>query len=285
MIEDISNQLLGHEGSKKDRDKLQTNIQVMLYQCSDDELKLFNYISKLSEDNNLFEDYEQDQGGYIPSDKKIHINLREMRYDRYLTDNGKQIYSRDMLALCHEAFHMLEYFATPNKNQQKQDHDTSFLSLTTDEGQAFYKAARQDMSDFLLKSTGYTLEHIMSSERSEVEIRSIQIKYSDYLKRNFKSELDRFNVSTMVDAIGMETKNLFSIRHLYNNKLLVDTDGFFTHREDYNHPKNCNSEIWANMGGARLRHAKSMINSQQDLFKQTTIIYNNYITAILSTIN
>lgn len=271
--------IMGKQGNASDREDLQRDVYSMLHHFTDSELNIFRLIATFSKNNNLFKDLASNQGGYDVINKNIQIDLRKRRYELYLTQNEKQDYNHDMLALCHESFHMLEYFTSPNK-KPKKDNLTSFLALTTREGNKFHKAAMEDMSDYLKNSTGYSLKYIMSSKRSKAKIEAIQRKYANHLQNQYTTEKERFYASTMLDAIGMETKGLLSIESLVKQGFLVDIDGYYTHTGNYNVPENCNSEIWANMGGAKLRCVDNMTSSQKELFKRTTKIFNRYLRAI-----
>ena len=44
----------------------------------------------------------------------------------------------------------------------------------------------------------------------------------------------------------------------------------------------CNSEVWANIGGARLRKDKNMLSKQKELFSETEKIFNEYIKVIIA---
>ena len=239
-----------------------------------------NLYEKMSENFSPHEYYQEKTGWYLPSQKRIQMDLNCHPWDDRLERNLQGAWKTKF----HEEMHQLDHILGERKSPfslldgEVGRYANKMTAPTTVTGKKMIEAIDEDVLNFINEAVdwdvavnGVSTKHIKSLARISNDAKSATIRY---LQMRFPTKRDKATVDTLTDVIGLTTKgNLHPWSH-----------GFWGHDKSYSKDRGkvgATSEAWANLGCFFLRNDTEVLDILNDVMPKTVSTFRSVFDEVM----
>jgi len=239
-----------------------------------------NLYNKMSENFSPHEYYQEKTGWYLPSQKRIQMDLNSYPWDDRLERNLQGAWKTKF----HEEMHQLDHILGERKSPFAKLYDevngyaNKMTAPTTVTGKKMIEAIDEDVLNFINEAVdwdvvvnGASAKHIKSLGRISSDAKDATIRY---LQMRYPTKRDKASIDTLTDVIGLTTKgNLHPWSH-----------GFWGHDKTYSKDRGkvgATSEAWANLGCFFLRNDTEILDILTDVMPKTVSTFRSVFDEVL----
>lgn len=239
-----------------------------------------NLYAKMSENFSPHEYYQEKTGWYLPSQKRIQMDLNCHPWDDILERNLEGAWKTKF----HEEMHQLDHILGEQKSPFAKLYDevsgyaNKMTAPTTVTGKKMIEAIDEDVLNLIndavdwdVAVNGTSAKHIKSLARISTDAKNATIKY---LQVRFPTKRDKATVDTLTDVIGLTTKgNLHPWSH-----------GFWGHDKTYSKSRGkvgATSEAWANLGCFFLRNDTEVLDVLNGVMPKTVSTFKSVFDEVM----
>lgn len=227
-----------------------------------------NLYDKMSENFSPHEYYLEKTGWYLPSQKRIQMDLNSHPWDDRLERNLQGAWKTKF----HEEMHQLDHILASRQSPfalldgHTDRYASRITAPTSITGKKMIEAIDEDVLNLINEAVdwdiavnGASIKHIKSLARISSDAKDATIRY---LNAYYPTKRDRASIDTLTDVIGLTTKgNLHPWSH-----------GFWGHDKTYCKDRGkvgATSEAWANLGCYFLRNDKEILDILNQVMPKT----------------
>lgn len=224
--------------------------------------------------------YQKNTGWYLPSQRKIQMDLNSHPWDDRLERNLHGAWKTKF----HEEMHQLDHVLGMRKSpfalltDEVDKYAGKMTAPTTVTGKKMIEAIDEDVLNLINEAVdwdvavnGASAKHIKSLGRISSDAKDATIRY---LQMRYPTKRDKASIDTLTDVIGLTTKgNLHPWSH-----------GFWGHDKTYSKDRGkvgATSEAWANFGCYFLRDDKEILDILNDVMPKTTSTFKSIFDEVM----